>query len=390
MGSKIISSLFRLVLLGFLTFFVFFSDWMKIKFNYPNSEVFDNIYIRIARGSLLVLLVLELVRIYYYGVVKNKKTPKMISNVATLLLPVVLLTVFLEIAFMFVAQSHEGGLTLASHIWFERYWRPMTPEGYRDSEKTDTLGKTKVLVVGDSFTAGHGINSADDRYGNVLAEKLGKNKFVVYNLGLSGSDTKDEYTRLTKFPVKPDILVLQYFPNDIERAARENGLSLSGSEPYTDLPKPLQTFFMRSYLLNYIYWQLPHGNFSPYDSFLKTAYTKPQIINSHLNDLKQFIDYARQHNARIYLVLFPFSHNLEKTAQYTKPVVDFFQQNKVPVLKVADLVRTIDPNDRIVGRNDAHASALVNRRVGEALFQLVSSGAKSVDGAASVPLASVK
>lgn len=390
MGSKIISSLFRLLLLGFLIVFVFFSDWMKIKFDYPYNDVFDNVYIRIARGCLLVLLLVEVVRMYYYGVVKNKTTPKLISNVATLLMPVILLLVFLEIAFMFVAQSHEGGITMASHIWFERYWRPMTPEGYRDAEKADTSGKAKVLVVGDSFTAGHGIKSADDRYGNVLGEKLGKDKYVVYNLGLSGSDTKDEFKRLAKFPVKPNILVLQYFPNDIEKAARDNGLSLSGFEPYTDLPRPLQTFFMRSYLLNYIYWQLPHGDFSPYDTFLKTAYTKPEIINSHLADLKQFIDYAAQNNARLYFVLFPFSHNLEKTAEYTKPVVDFFRQNNVPVLQVADLVRNIDPNDRIVGRNDAHASALVNQRVGEALFKLVAAGGTAPATAAAVPLASVK
>ncbi|GAA4408734.1 hypothetical protein GCM10023187_31090 [Nibrella viscosa] len=389
MGSKLISSLFRLILLGFLTFFVFFSDWMKVKFNYPYNEVFDNVYIRIARGCLLILVVVELVRMYYYGIVKNKKAPRLLSNLVTLALPVVLLLVFLEIAFMFVAQSHEGGLTLASHIWFERYWPPMTPEGYRDSEKIDTAGKQKVLVVGDSFTAGHGIKSAEDRYGNVLADKLGKDKYVVYNLGLSGLDTKEEYKRLETFPVKPDILILQYFPNDIEKAARDNGLTLEGFEPYTDLPKPVQTLFVRSYLLNFIYWQLPHGKASSYLSYVRTAYTKPEIINAHLNDLNQIMAYARLHNAKMYLVLFPFSHNLEKTTEYTQPVVDFFQKNNVPVLKVADLVRNIDPDDRIVGRNDAHASALVNRRVGEALFQLVASGGKT-KGAGAAPLASSK
>jgi hypothetical protein len=71
--------------------------------------------------------------------------------------------------------------------------------------------------------------------------------------------------------------------------------------------------------------------------------------------------------------MFPFSHNIEKTAQYVKPVVNLFQTNNVPILDVGKLMVDIAPNDRIVGRNDGHASAIVNQRVGNALFQLVQS-----------------
>ena len=55
-----------------------------------------------------------------------------------------------------------------------------------------------MLIVGDSFTSGHGLKSADERYGNILADKIGK-EYVTYNLGISGSDTRDEYARLEKF-----------------------------------------------------------------------------------------------------------------------------------------------------------------------------------------------
>ena len=84
------------------------------------------------------------------------------------------------------------------------------------------------------------------------------------------------------------------------------------------------------------------------------------------------------HNARFYVVLFPFSHNIEKTAVYVKPVVDFFQRNNVPILDVGKLMGDISPNDRVVGRNDGHASALVNQRVGDALFNLVQSNPGAV------------
>jgi lysophospholipase L1-like esterase len=372
MQSKLFSSAVRLLLLGFLTFFVFYGDHFGVSFDYPRKGLFDNIYVRLIKCALFLLVIMEILRVYYYGVVKNPNPPKLLGNIATLLVPLIVVMVFLEMAFMFIAQSQEGGLTLASHIWFERHWPPMTGD-YRDTPKTDTLGKKKVFIVGDSFSAGHGLNTAEERYGNILGEKLGEKEYVTYNLGISGSDTRDEYTRLLKFGKTPDILILQYFPNDIEKVAHDHGLIPQGFRPYSDLPRFVQSLFMRSYLLNYLYWQFPHGNFAPFDVYARTAYGTPAIINDHLGDLTKFITYAKEHNARFYVVMFPFSHNIEKTAQYVKPVVNLFQTNNVPILDVGKLIGDIAPNDRVVGRNDGHASAIVNKRVGEALFKLLQS-----------------
>ncbi|GAB4027612.1 SGNH/GDSL hydrolase family protein [Spirosoma koreense] len=373
MQSKLVSSGVRLLFLGFLALILFYGDHWGISFDYPHKGLFDNVYIRLAKCCLLLLIVIELLRIYYYGVVKNPNPPKLLGNLATLFLPIVLLLVALEMAFMFIAQSQEGGITLASHIWFERHWLPMTPDDYRDSPKTDTVGKKKVLIVGDSFTAGHGLTSASDRYGNVLAEKLGDKQFVTYNLGISGSDTRDEFKRLTKFKVRPDVLILQYFPNDIEKVAAQHGLKPAAFTPFSDIPRAFQSLFIKSYLFNYLYWQFPHGNFAPFDTYARTAYGTPAIINDHLSDLNQFVEYAKANNAQLYVVLFPFVHNLEQSAEYTRPVVAFFKQQNVPVLEVGRLIGDIDVKDRVVGRNDGHASALVNHRVGEALFQLIES-----------------
>ena len=372
MRSKLVSSGIRLLFLGFLAFIVFYGDHFGVRFDYLHKGLFDNIYVRLVKCCLFLLILIELVRMYYYGIVKNPTPPKLGGNIATLLLLVVLLFVGLEMAFMFVAQSQEGGQTLASHIWFERYWPPMTGD-YRDVPKTDTVGKKKVLVVGDSFTAGHGLKSVDERFGNVLGQKLSGKQYVTYNLGISGSDTRDEYARLLKFGKTPDVLVLQYFPNDIEKVARDHGLIPAGFTPYSDVPRIFQSLFIKSYLFNYLYWQFPHGNFAPFDNYARTAYGTPAIINDHLSDLNQFVDYAKAHNAQLYVVLFPFVHNLEQSAEYTKPVVDFFRKNNVPILEVGKLIGDIDVKDRVVGRNDGHASAVVNKRVGEALFNLMES-----------------
>lgn len=374
---KFVSGMIKLALLGFLLLLLYFHDRLKIEFTYPFHTIFDNIYIRIAKICVILLMVYEVMRIFYYTIIKNPKAPKWLGSVATLAMPVVLLLAALEIAFMFVAQSHEGGLTLASHVWFARYWKPVNSQGYRDVEHTDTLGKKKVIVIGDSFAAGHGVDNADDRFSNVLAQKLGEEKYAVYNLGISGSDTRDEYERFEKAGVRPDVLILQYFPNDIEKAARQHGLVPAAFQPYSDLSKPLRLLVSRSYFLNYLYWQLPHGDFKPFDQYANRVYTDTTILNTHLQDLKKFVDYKNQHGATMYVVLFPFAFQLEKTKEYMRPIMAFFKENNIPVLEVGNLIGDLEPARRIVGRNDAHASAEVNQRVGAALYDLVASGEKN-------------
>ncbi len=374
MTSKLVTSLLRLVLISMLAVLLFFPERLKISFSYPFHGLFDNAYIRFAKGVVLFLFLYDLLRIFYYNIVKNPKAPKWLINVATLFVPLLVLLVFLEMVFMTISQSHEGNSTLASKIWFERYWSPVNEKGYRDEDHADSLGKTKVMVIGDSFAAGHGIKNVEDRFSNVLAQKLG-DKYEVYNLGVSGSDTRDEYERFEKYGVKPDWMVLQYFPNDIEKAARDGGVVPQGFEPYSDVPGPTRPLFARSYLLNYIYWQLPHGNFAPYQDYAKRVYTDTTILNSHIRDLSRFVDYSKKNNVRLFVVIFPFSHNFEKTKMYTQPVETYFAQQQVPILEVSSVTKDLDPKDRIVGRNDAHASPLVNQRVGDALYKMLSANA---------------
>ena len=117
----------------------------------------------------------------------------------------------LEICFMFVPRSHGVGASLGARIEHGMFWGQLIlwdigtwSHGYQKNPKKI------VLVVGDSFTEGHGIRHADLRYSNLLGEKLGA-AFQVYNLDRVGADTPEEYVNLTAYPLEPDYLVLQYF-----------------------------------------------------------------------------------------------------------------------------------------------------------------------------------
>jgi len=370
MASKLITSVFRLLLLIVPFVFLFFPDKWHIRFDYPHAGLMDNFYIRLAKAMVLMLLLIELLRMFYYGVIKNPTTNKIIANLATFGIMVVWLVGVLEIIFMFISQSHEGDLSKASQIWFAKYWKPITTEGYRDFPKTKAETKKKVLVLGDSFAAGHGLENTEDRFSNQLEQKLGADKFAVYNLGVSGSDTRDEFQRLQKFPVKPDVLVLEYFPNDIEKAARDAKLTLAEFKPYDDIKVPgVGSLVMRFYLPNYIYWQFPHMPPASITDFVQKSYTDTTILNPHLRDLQQIVDYAQQSKSPMYVVMVPFLQNVEKSNGYTKPIENFFVNQKIPVVRLSDFLESIPPKERIVGKNDGHASAKVNSVIAQQLYE---------------------
>ena len=80
MASKLITSVFRLLLLSVLFVFLFFPDKWSIKFDYPYAGLVDNFYVRFAKAMVLLLVLVELLRMFYYGVIKNPKCNKFIAN----------------------------------------------------------------------------------------------------------------------------------------------------------------------------------------------------------------------------------------------------------------------------------------------------------------------
>lgn len=150
MISKLITSLIRLAVLSIPAFLLFFPDKINIKFDYPYAGLMDNFYIRLAKAMVLFIVLIELLRMFYYGIIKNPKSNKIVANIATLGIMVVWLAGLLEIAFMFVSQSHEGDLSKASQIWFAKYWKPITPKATAIFRKR-ALRKRKSIGFGRFF-----------------------------------------------------------------------------------------------------------------------------------------------------------------------------------------------------------------------------------------------
>lgn len=277
----------------------------------------------------------------------------------------------LEAVFAAVPRSHGVGYTLAARLWFKTYWKPINSLGYRDREHDlATLGdKRTIVIVGDSFVAGHGLTSIDHRFSEVLQERLASGH-VVMNIGVNGIDTREEYRRLRALPIEPDIVVLSYFGNDIVEAAEAAGRSMPRIASLTsEMPVVPRVLLERSYLLNYMFWLFPHADMAQYFGHIESSYHDPRSLEIHRADLLRFVAHCRARDIAMVVVLFPYLQDLEGSLVYTDFIEGIFTSEGVPVLRVSDLVRSMPPDQRVVNSNDVHASRSVHRMIGDALFE---------------------
>jgi len=232
---------------------------------------------------VLILTGLSLLFVLFFNlVVKDELKLKALGkNFASIFFTVAILFLGLEMVFLFFARSNTVGYTLSSCRWLDYNWKPRNSFSYRDDDfSPDTLrGKKIVFAMGDSFTAGYGIDNYKDRYSNRLDDMLPDN-FKVLNVGVNGFDTKSQLFLLRQIELKPDILVLQYYINDIQNIAEDMGMEFEGYTPYEDVFPALKYFVKRSYLLNHVYWSLPRKDTNSFHDFLKSAFEDKEILTA--------------------------------------------------------------------------------------------------------------
>ena len=329
------------------------------------------IYFRLLLIILLLAESLQLFKIIFI----NPQVNKIISNTATVLFSIFVIFMLLEVIFMFVTRSHSADYTLASRLWYAKYWKPINSLGFRDKEPDNN--NPVILFVGDSYTAGHGLKSVDERFSNIVEKELNKNgmKYTVINIGKPNLDSKNEYDEMINFlyltRIKPEKIILQYCGNDIEGVAMNNGLIFDGFKPPANMNKFLMLIGSGSYLVNYLYFLSPreHLGFS-YVAYLTNAHKNDNILSKHKEDLKLFVDYSRINSIQLIAVVFPFLTDLEMSeAMYLNDIVTFFQTNKISVINVSRLAKDLPVSERIVNINDTHASGKLNNIVAQEIIK---------------------
>ena len=369
--SSVTARTFAALALPLVAFFMWACAWLtdqKIYLKQPLSWL--PLY-----PTRLVLIALSaglLVVAFVVGVLRSSRA-KWWKRTCAVGLAGALTTLCLETVFMFVPRSHNVGYTLAAHLWHRLFWKPVNSLGYRDGEHTRVAGKRLVFALGDSFTAGDGLTSTSQRFSDLVAE--GRPDLQVMNLGVNGADTRDEWRNLQAHPLRPDVLVLEYYPNDIEGAMKAAGKSIDAFTPYDDIPFVHARLWVRaSYVANFVYWQFQHADLLGYSKSLEQGFRDEAVFAAHLQDLERFCSYAKERGIPFFVVVFPLMNDLEYCRDRIVRVEEVFTTHGARVLDVAALVRDLDVDARTVNRQNAHASAAVNQRVADELVRLLPPG----------------
>ena len=386
--------LFYTALLLFITGAIFYST-KATGFNHDFSEVAGNF--RITFIVFDIIIILKLMHLLAGSSSSNKA-----KNFTVGLMALMILFLVLEVVFMFIPRSYGSGEpeNLSERLWFAKYWRTNT-YGYRDAEinPEEDKKKFKIMILGDSFVAGHGIKDPEQRFSNLLQKKLPE-KYRVFNLGLNGADTQAEFDKLTHFPLKPDLLILAHYVNDIERVSRKknNALLFEKRKSYSQkaeiiAPPLVKTLIRNSYLFNYFYYKfatgvkifsnkkrkpatkeymLSDGNKNNYQSF----YLRKDMFQEHLNNLYRFVLLGRQENIPLLVLLFPeaWDETIDYSETYiNKPIRKFFNEQGIQVLDTYSLFKELPVYERVINNTDAHPSVVVNQKIADALYARLTS-----------------
>ncbi len=307
--------------------------------------------------------------------IKNK-----LPNICLLLTAIIVTLLLAEAYFRFFYIRTTGmDITLSDQRWLGTYWKPINSFGFRDREYTGAYlkGKHLVFVVGDSFVAGAGIKTIDERFGNLLGKRLGSS-YAVLNIAQRGWSTDDEELALSYSPpsMKPEIVILSYYVNDIEDAARRNFappppniydlIALSGRNSL------FHNIRRKSYLIDFLYWRfytLTTEGSPGWWQWLKDLYTDPSIWAAHRAELEQFVQDCRSMKAKLLVVIFPNLLDIPGSAGITSQVERFFKQDKVRVLNLAPLLAGRPISQLTVNANDAHPGRWLHAFVADQIEQ---------------------
>ena len=289
---------------------------------------------------------------------------------------VIMAVLILEIILRFIPPISTGTGTGIGKAWFEKYWHPINQQGYRDKEVELSSTKKLIIAVGDSFTAGHGV-LADETYAARLRKKFEPTHDLV-NLGNPGASTLDEHKNFVRFLEEfkkfPDVVVYQYYGNDIEKLAEVTKcFSLLKKNAFD------KELIKVSYLYAAFYSLVLTKDFSScYQTNLEKAYHDQSIFNTHRNEIRDFLSAMRSEDNRIIFVAFPFLNNDQVLLKSQDIYISDLRKEFLNYCNDGDwfydpsvAASNIDTNNRLASFIDAHPSALIHVVVATDISRLI-------------------
>jgi len=259
--------------------------------------------------------------------------------------------------------------------WFYKYAR-LNSLGFRDREHNLVAdsGVRRLLLLGDSYAYGVGVNDAQSRFADLLQAKLERetsSQWELINASFPDRHTLQELEILRcTLPYNADLVVLLYVFNDIDylRTVVSRPALAGAPSGIAERLSPLRLAFMNSYLFQEIYVRVRAKKryFAP--EVKDDPYNDAELLGRHIGDLTQFANTARSHGAAMVVVPFDIAVQADSVFQYRySSFIQAARAARLPVLSLEKAFSGNPFNTLTVSSLDGHPNALANKLASDAV-----------------------
>jgi hypothetical protein len=306
--------------------------------------------------------------------VKLAKSPftGILITITTLLILFTGLETYLR---LFYITTDAYGFTAMNYHWYNNfYWGRYNSVGFRDYEPIpDRPGLTRVAILGDSFAMGHGIDNIDDTFPQLLERALGAD-YDVNVIAHSGWDTDIQLFQLQSYPLKPDIVFLSYYLNDIDYLLTETDANPDRNFDTPDNPA-LSWFILNFFVPNFAYYNLMQftstTRSTSFVTDLTAAYTDDALWSQQAQRLFEIVVWCRDNDIDLRVLLWPHILELDASQPAINQLRGFFEVQRVPVIDMTPILRDNPSPGLIVNRFDTHPGLEAQRLAAAALYTSV-------------------
>lgn len=280
-----------------------------------------------------------------------------------------------EAYFRFVYDQSDGlGFLKVNRKWHERHV-VVNGDFKRDREFKiqKTAGVERICAIGDSITFGYGIENVNDRYTEILAKKLSDGKYPVeiYNLAVSGGNTRDAADTYRKFKfLNCDIILHQYTLNDIRNNEDQAKLFQESSR----VSSLVRSITDRSYFLDFLYWRLSQRYTQTFDKLRSIDfrdYESQDKLTRHLAEIHQLSEEIKNDGTKMIVAIFPMFYSLDNNypGWIHAMIGAHFAKEDVMVVDLLPLAVGKNAKDLSASPFDAHPNEYFHNLAAEALHE---------------------
>ena len=251
--------------------------------------------------------------------------------------------------------------------------------GFRGREPVEkhSAGELVVVVVGDSYAFGYGVERGKS-FPSLIEEQLAASgtPVKVLVLALPGYNTAQELAALQEFAPRmaPDLILLSYHVNDIQRHPAESGNSERASSPPFDVRE-------YSVLARLLLPQLASVARTLHLPVKTTANAEVQEYTENgeawqrnQSTLKELVAFSRSLPAKVGVVVVPYFVSLNENhpgLPAYEVIEAFFREQAVPVTGVFPYVKGLQAGDLWINMFDGHPNEKGHAYIAKAALDLI-------------------